>query len=56
MRCYVLQRFFDVSSKLSLYQAYFSPFDIVHKINDRKAYYFIFFLIYTLSVIEMGIG
>ena len=29
-------RFFEVSLEFSLYQANFSRFDIVHKIDDRK--------------------
>ena len=40
----------------SLHQANFSPFNIVHKIDDRKAYCFIFRLIYTLPSIEIFMG
>ena len=42
MRCYVLQPFLGRLVRISLHQANFSPFNIVHKIDDRKAYFFYF--------------
>ena len=56
MRCYVLQPFFGRFVGISLHQANFSPFTIVHKIDDRTAYCFIFRLMYTLSGIEIFMG
>ena len=56
MRCYVLQPFFERFVGISLHQANFSPFNIVHKIDDRKAYFFIFRLMFTLSGIEIFMG
>ena len=56
MRCYVLQPFFVRLVGNSLHQANFSPFNIVHIIDDRKAYCFIFRLIYTLPGIEISMG
>ena len=56
MRCYVLQPFFGRFVGISLHQADFYPFDIVHKIDDRKVYCFIFRLMYTLPGIEILMG
>ena len=56
MRCYVLQAFLGHLVRISLHQANFSTFNIVHKIDDRKAYCFIFCLIYTLSGIEIAMA
>ena len=56
MRCYVLQPFFGRFVGISLHQDNFSPFNIVHKIDDRKAYCFIFRLMYTLPGVEIFMG
>ena len=56
MRCYVLQAFLGRLVRISLHQANFFSFNIVHKIDDRKAYSFIFCLIYTLSFIAIAMG
>ena len=56
MRCYVLQPFFGRFVGIRLHQANFSPFNKVHKIDDRKAYCFIFRLMYTLPGIEIFTG
>ena len=45
MRCYVLQPFLGRLVEISLHQANFSPFNIVQKIDDGKAYCFILRLI-----------
>ena len=56
MRCYVLQPFLGRLVRISQHQANFSPFNVVHKIDDRKAYCFIFRLIYGLQSIEIFMG
>ena len=56
VQCYVLQPFLGRLVRISLHQANFSPFNIVHKIDDRKAYCFIFRLIYTFPSIELFMG
>ena len=56
MRCYVLQPFLGRLVRIGLHLANISPFNIVHKIDDRKAYCFIFRLIYTLPGIEISMG
>ena len=56
MQCYVLQPFLGRLVRITLHQAKFSPFNIVHKIDDRKAYCFIFRLIFTLLGIEISMG
>ena len=56
MRCYVLQPFQGRLVRISPYQANFSQFNTVHKMDDRKAYCFIFRLIYTLPGIEISMG
>ena len=48
--------FYSRLVRISLHQANFSPYNIVHKIDDRKAYCFIFRLIYTLPGIEISMG
>ena len=50
MRCYVLQPFLGRLVRISLHQlrANFSPFNIVHKIDDRKAYVCLLFDIYIV--------
>ena len=42
--------------RISMHQANFSPFNIVHKIDEHKAYCFIFRLMYALPGIEIFIG
>ena len=49
-------RFLGRLVRISLHQANFSPFNIVHKIDDRKAYGFFVRLIYTLPGIEIPMG
>ena len=56
MRCYVLQPFLGRLVRISLHQANFTPFNIVHNIDDRKACCFFFRLIYTLLGIEIAMG